>query len=254
MDTTATFKPSRNTRAHVSQWGNLLDNVMRRIFDILASFFGLFFLSPFFLLIAILIKRDSAGPVFYRGARVGKNGREFGILKFRTMYEHPASYAGPCLTNSTDGRVTPFGRWLRDTKMNELPQLWNVLMGDMSLVGPRPEDPTIATQWPEEIRQEILSVRPGMTSPASVIYREEEGMLSSSNLMEDYLKKVLPSKLRLDMLYLRRRNLLNDLDVIFLTFIALLPQLRRKSIPENALYYGPLNQFFSRFLNWFIID
>jgi len=254
MDTTATFKPARNTRAFVSHFGNSLGNFMRRLFDILASIFGLFLLSPFFLLIAMLIKRDSAGPVFFRGLRVGRNGREFGILKFRTMYEQPASYEGPCLTNSTDGRVTPFGRWLRDTKMNELPQLWNVLVGDMSLVGPRPEDPTIAAQWPEETRREILSVRPGMTSPASIIFREEEGLLSSNNLMEDYLKKVLPSKLRLDVLYLRRRNLLNDLDVIFLTFMALLPRLRRKSIPENTLYYGPLNQFFSRFMNWFIID
>lgn len=226
----------------------------RRLIDIIASFIGLMFLSPFILIISVLIKHDSDGPVFYRGPRIGMNGRKFRILKFRTMYEQQASYAGPRVTGLDDNRITPFGRWLRDTKMNELPQLWNVLVGDMSLVGPRPEDPDIAAEWPEKIRQELLSVRPGVTSPASIIYREEEKLLSSTNLMEDYLRKILPSKLRLDVLYIRRRNILNDLDVIFLTLVALLPLLRKKSIPENILYNGPVNQFFCRFFNWFVFD
>lgn len=254
LNTVAFVNQSRNSQRISSQIGKALDGVARRTLDILSSFFGLLFLSPFFLLITILLHRDSPGPIFYHGPRIGKNGRKFGILKFRTMYETQASYEGPRVTGLLDDRITPFGSWLRDTKMNELPQLWNVLIGDMSLVGPRPEDPDIAAQWPQDIRAEILSVRPGMTSPASINYREEEKMLSSSNLMEDYLKKVLPSKLRLDVLYIRRRNLVNDLDVIFLTFIALLPQLRKKSIPQNILYNGPLNQFLSRFINWFFID
>jgi lipopolysaccharide/colanic/teichoic acid biosynthesis glycosyltransferase len=247
-------KYSTQTKRLTLRWSDTLENFSRRVLDILASIFGLLFLAPAFLLVAIIIRRDSPGSIFYRRSRAGKNGREFGILKFRTMYERPASYKGPSVTSSDDDRVTPFGRWLRDTKLNELPQLWNVLVGDMSLVGPRPEDFKIASQWPDEIRKEILSVRPGVTSPASIIFREEEKLLSTSNLMEDYLKKILPSKLRLDVLYVRRRNLLNDLDVIFLTFIALLPRLRKKSIPENILFYGPLNQFLFRFLNWFIID
>ncbi len=247
-------KYSVETKKLSLQWAPFLGNFSRRTLDILASGFGLLFLSPVFLLVAIIIRRDSPGPIFYRGSRAGKYGREFGIFKFRTMYEDPASYEGPCVTSSDDGRITAFGRWLRDTKVNELPQLWNVLLGEMSLVGPRPEDFKIASEWPEEIRNEILSVRPGVTSPASIIFREEEKLLSSNNLMEDYLKKILPSKLRLDILYVRRRSLLNDLDVIFLTFIALLPLLRKKSIPENVLFYGPLNQFLSRFLNWFMID
>ncbi len=254
MDTAAALKQSRKRQNLTMPFSKRLDGAARRMLDILASFFGLLFLSPFFLLFSVLLRHDSPGPIFYRGPRVGKGGREFGILKFRTMYERQASYDGPRVTGSNDGRITPFGRWLRDTKMNELPQLWNVLVGDMSLVGPRPEDPEIAAQWPAEIREELLSVRPGVTSPASINYREEEKLLSSNNLMEDYLKQVLPSKLRLDILYIRRRDLLNDLDVIFLTFVALLPQLRKKSFPQTILYNGPLNQFISRFLNWFIID
>ena len=187
-------KYSVETKKLSLQWAPFLENFSRRTLDILASGFGLLFLSPFFLLVAIILRRDSPGPIFYRGSRAGKNGSEFGIYKFRTMYEHPASYEGPCVTSSDDGRITPFGRWLRDTKINELPQLWNVLVGEMSLVGPRPEDFKIASEWPEDIRNEILSVRPGVTSPASIIFREEEKLLSSNNLMEDYLKKILPSK------------------------------------------------------------
>lgn len=254
MDTTVSAKQLIKRQKAASQIGRAFDGAARRLLDILASFFGLLFLSPFFLYLSIQLRRDSPGPVFYRGPRVGRYGREFGILKFRTMYEQPASYQGPRVTSAKDDRITPFGRWLRDTKMNELPQLWNVLVGDMSLVGPRPEDPEIAAQWPPDVREELLSVRPGMTSPASINYRDEEKMLSSGNLMEDYLKQVLPSKLRLDILYIRRRTVLNDLDVIFLTLVALLPQLRKKSIPQSILYNGPLNQFMSRFLNWFVID
>ncbi len=169
------------------------------------------------------------------------------------MYEHPASYAGPRLTGSNDDRVTPFGRWLRDTKMNELPQLWNVLVGEMSLVGPRPEDPEIAAGWPPEIRAELLSVRPGMTSPASINFRAEEKLLSSGNLMEDYSNSAAFQAAPGSFVH-PRRTVLNDLDVIFLTLVALLPQLRKKSIPQNILYNGPLNRLMFRFVNWFVVD
>jgi lipopolysaccharide/colanic/teichoic acid biosynthesis glycosyltransferase len=237
-----------------SKVGCRLESVIRRGIDILVAGLGLFCLSPIFLIIAYLIKRDTPGPVFFQGRRAGRHGREFGIHKFRTMYESPESYAGPLLTAQDDDRVTPLGRWLRDTKVNELPQLWNVLVGDMSLVGPRPEDPQIASSWPEAVRQEILSVRPGVTSPASVIYRTEEKMLTGDDLMEDYLKGVLPSKLRLDQLYVRNRTLVTDLDVIFMTLIMLLPRLREKPVAESVLFWGPLTRFATRFLGWFAID
>jgi hypothetical protein len=170
------------------------------------------------------------------------------------MYERPASYAGPLLTAQDDERITPFGRWLRDTKLNELPQLWNVLAGEMSLVGPRPEDPQIAAAWPAAVRQELLAIRPGVTSPASVIYRTEEKLLNGEDLMEDYLKEVLPSKLRLDQLYVRNRTLLTDLDVIFMTLLMLLPRLHELPVSENLLYWGPLSRFTTRSFVWFVID
>ncbi len=226
----------------------------RRSLDLIGSLVGLILLAPLFAFIALLIKRDSPGPVLYRGPRVGKGGREFHILKFRTMHETKKSYNSHKVTAHDDPRITPFGRWLRNTKLNELPQLWNVLKGEMSLVGPRPEDPEIVKEWPEDARREILSVRPGVTSPASVIYKDEENLLNSSQVMEDYLLSILPSKLRLDLLYVRNRTLLSDLDTIFMTLVALVPRIKTQDIPEHLLFWGPLSRFFSRHLNWFLID
>ena len=156
---------------HEPDSSRTLFNFLKRLADLILSGAGLLILSPFFGLIAILIKREGPGPVFYRGPRSGRFGREFGILKFRTMTETAESYNGPRITAKDDKRITSLGKWLRDTKLNELPQLWNVLVGDMSLVGPRPEDPEIVKSWPEDARREILSIRPGITSPASEIGR-----------------------------------------------------------------------------------
>ena len=239
-----------------------LKNSFKRGFDILVSTLGLLLVSPFLGIIAWAIKRDSSGPVFYRGQRTGRYGQEFTILKFRSMYECPESYQGEKITAQDDSRVTPVGKWLRQTKLNELPQLWNVLKGEMSLVGPRPEDPEIVVTWPEELRQEILSVRPGVTSPASVMFRDEERQLGnetvmvgqSSIIMDKYLGEILPSKLRLDQIYVRNRSFIVDLDIIFMTFISLLPNLRSKVFPEHLLLWGPLSRLFSRHLSWLMID
>ena len=231
-----------------------VDDWLRRLRDILISGLGMIFLFPFFGLIVFMIRRDSPGPIFYKGARVGKNGRVFKILKFRTMYEHPTSLEGARVTAKDDPRITPLGRFLRDTKLNELPQLWNVFVGDMSLVGPRPEDPDIVARWPEDIRREILSVPPGITSPASVLYRNEEEMLQSRNVMERYLWDILPSKLRLDQLYVRNRNIWTDFDVLFWTAVVLLPRLKNYVVPEHLLYWGPLSRFLNYYLIWFLAD
>jgi diguanylate cyclase (GGDEF)-like protein len=225
-----------------------------RLMDIVLSLFGLLLLSPLFLVLGLLIKKDTPGPVFYRGMRAGRKGIPFHIYKFRTMYERPESYSGPKVTAQDDDRITHLGKWLRDTKLNELPQLWNVLIGDMSIVGPRPEDPQIAKDWPEVIRKELLSVRPGITSPASVLYRNEEELLKSKDVMDRYLMDILPSKLRFDQLYVRNRTLVTDLDVIMLTGVALIPRLKRYSVPEHLLYWGPLSVFIHRYVSWFFID
>ena len=231
----------------------LRESTAKRAMDLCVSALLLAFLSPLFLLIAIRIKRDSPGPVFYRGPRLGQGGKVFGILKFRTMHECPESYRGPRLTAQGDTRMTPLGSWLRATKLNELPQLWNVLKGDMSLVGPRPEDPELAESVPPEVRREILSVRPGITSPASILYRDEENMLASGKPMATYLDSILPSKSRLDQLYVRHRSLLMDLDTLFWTALVL-PTAVRANPTEESLFVGPLGRFVRRHVSWFMID
>jgi lipopolysaccharide/colanic/teichoic acid biosynthesis glycosyltransferase len=232
----------------------ILSDLLKRAFDIVGAFLGVIFLLPLLVVVSIWINRDSPGPVFYRGKRAGKGGKLFQILKFRTMYEDPESYQGPRITAQDDPRITPLGRWLRDSKINELPQLWNVLKGEMSLVGPRPEDFDIALEWDEDIRNEILSVRPGITSPASVLYRNEETLLSGKEVMGVYLQGILPSKLRLDQLYVRHRSFLLDLDIIFWTFLVFLPRLGEYAPPEEYLFWGPLSRLFRRYISWFALD
>ena len=231
-----------------------ISSAFKRTFDILVAFFGLIFLSSIFILIAILIKLDTPGPVFFRGLRMGKGEKPFNILKFRTMYETPECHNGSPITGKNDPRITPFGQWLRDTKMNELPQLWNVLIGDMSFVGPRPEAVEIVQEWSQDTRQEMFSVRPGITSPASIIYRDEEKLLQSRNVMDDYLRTILPDKLRLDRLYVRNHSFTKDLDVIFITIATLLPGFRKVKLKERWLFSGPLYRFYNRILSWFLVD
>jgi len=227
---------------------------LKRAMDILGAFFGLLFASPLFLYCAIRIRRESPGPVFYRGDRVGKDGKPFKILKFRTMYEKPENQNGSRLTVKNDARITPFGGWLRETKINELPQFWNVLVGEMSLVGPRPEDPVFVESWPEDVRTEVLSIRPGMTSPSSVTFRDEENLLGGSSVLDDYLRTILPEKLRLDQLYVRHYNFLGDVDVVFMTLLMLLPGLRKKQLKEDLLFQGPLVSFTRTYISWFVVD
>lgn len=231
-----------------------LDSWAKRLLDLVAALIGILLLSPFFLAVGFLIKRDTPGPIFYRGPRSGKNGRIFHILKFRTMSESPSAYRGPKVTAQDDPRITRLGRWLRDTKLNELPQLWNVFKGDMSLVGPRPEDPAIVKTWEEGLRRELLSVCPGITSPASVLYRDEESLLNSGNAMGTYMHSVLPSKLRLDQLYVRHRSFLLDLDILFWTALVLLPLVRSFVPSEDLLFLGPISRLVRRYVSWFVID
>ena len=228
--------------------------ITKRAFDFLVAVLGLVFLSPVFLFTAWRIKRDSPGPVFYHGPRVGRGGKPFDILKFRTMYESPESYNGPRVTGQDDSRVTSIGKFLRDTKLNELPQLWNVLMGEMSLVGPRPEDPEVAASWSNEVRQEVLSVRPGITSPASVLYRNEETLLSGGRVMDIYLGEILPSKLRLDQLYIRHHSFWGDLDIIFWTLLILFPKIGKYTPREDFLFLGPFSRLMHRHVSWLLAD
>lgn len=243
-----------NVRGKAARARVTLSSILKRIFDFLAAALALLMLWPFFVVVPILLRREGPGPVYYRGRRIGKDGKEFWILKFRTMIEEPKSYEGNRVTAQDDERITPLGRWLRDTKVNELPQFWNVLKGDMSLVGPRPEDPQIAQTWPEAMRREIHLLRPGITSPASVLYRDEEKMLHANAVMDDYLMKIMPDKLRLDLLYVRTHNFLSDIDVLMWTLAAVFPATAHRKVRENTLYSGPITRLMRQYVNWFFID
>jgi len=200
-------------------WTRTVDEACRRALDVVAASCGLIALSPLFALIALLIKLDSPGPVFFRGKRVGKDGRLFWVYKFRTMVAD-ATRCGPGITAARDPRVTRIGRFLRRTKLDEFPQLANVLWGDMSLVGPRPEDPRyVALYTPEQRR--VLNVRPGITSAASVRFRHEEQLLQVDNWESLYRKEVLPAKLEIELDYVARRSVWRDLGIIAQTILAL---------------------------------
>ncbi len=244
-------RPDKSNSSSAIHW---LNEALKRLIDICAALLGLVLLAPFFGLIAILSKRDTPGPVLYRGPRLGRGGTVFQIVKFRSMYARPESDAGPRLTAQDDPRITPLGRWLRDTKINELPQLWNVLVGEMSLVGPRPEDPHLADEWPPAVREEVLSVRPGITSPASVLYRDEEALLRSGSLMDTYLGGIAPSKQRLDQLYVRYRSIWLDMDTLLWTFLVTLPRVGAIQLPEENLFLGPISRLIRRHVSWFMID
>ena len=238
-------------RVNITLW---MKNAFKRLVDITAASLGLLLLSPVFVFLILLIKRDTPGPIFFKGKRAGIKGKPFDIFKFRTMYERPESYHGPRVTGSGDSRITPIGQWLRDTKLNELPQLINVLKGDMSLVGPRPEDIDIAATWPADARKAILSVRPGITSPAAVLYRDEENQLSSERVLDEYLSNILPDKLRLDQLYVAHRSFFSDLDIILWTFATFFPAMKRVSVPEKRLFVGLVYRIIRRYVSWFVID
>jgi lipopolysaccharide/colanic/teichoic acid biosynthesis glycosyltransferase len=193
--------------------------VLKRLFDIIASIAGLALLSPLLAVIAVAVKAHDGGPVFYRATRIGKDGRPFRLYKFRTMVTG-ADKLGPGITAGSDTRVTKTGRWLRRTKLDELPQLINVLAGDMSLVGPRPEDPRYVALYTPEQRK-VLEVRPGITSAASLAYRREEQMLGGADWEATYRGQVMPAKIAIDLEYMANRSLWSDLMLIIRTATAL---------------------------------
>jgi len=191
--------------------------MIKRIFDTFFSFFGLILTSPLFAIIAILIKLDSKGPVFYRGVRIGQFGKQFKIFKFRTMVEKAEELGGPS-TAADDPRLTKFGRFLRKYKFDELPQLINVLKGEISLVGPRPEVKMYIDMMSEKERKTILSVKPGITDFASLWdFREEEVLKGSPDPEKTYLEKIRPKKIQLQLKYVKNRSFLLDLKIILKT-------------------------------------
>jgi lipopolysaccharide/colanic/teichoic acid biosynthesis glycosyltransferase len=192
----------------------------KRTFDILAAGAGLILLAPLLLLIALWIKLDAPGPVLFRQERVGRRGIPFRIFKFRTMTHRPDDTRQ--LTVGQDRRITRAGRWLRHYKLDELPQLINVVHGTMSLVGPRPEVPRYVACYPPQVRALVLSVAPGITDWASILYKEESEILGrASDPEQTYIDTILPTKLEYYVRYVRERNFWLDLRIILRTLAAI---------------------------------
>lgn len=193
----------------------------KRLFDVVAAASGLILLAPALLAIALWIRLDSPGPALFRQRRVGRHGRHFDIYKFRTMADRPDE--GRQLTVGRDPRITRAGRFLRRTKLDELPQLLNVLEGTMSLVGPRPEVPRYVDRYPPAVRQTVLSVAPGITDLAAILYKDENDILGRAQDPERaYVETILPVKLEYYQRYVRERSFWLDLRIIFRTLAAIL--------------------------------
>lgn len=195
--------------------------ISKRLFDILSSLVGLVLLLPLFFIVSLLIKLDSHGPIFFRQIRVGKNGVTFRIFKFRTM-SADAETRGLQVTTSADQRITRIGGILRKYKIDELPQLINVLTGEMSLVGPRPEVPQYVAHYPSETKEIVLSVSPGITDNASIQFRNENELLEGKSDPEKYyIETILPKKLDMYVDYVQNRTFLNDIKLIFKTLLGI---------------------------------
>jgi len=193
---------------------------MKRLFDIVVAFGAVVFLLPLFLIVSVLIKLDSPGPIFFKQRRIGKRFQPFEILKFRTMVHNPWA-GGQSITAGEDPRITRVGRFLRKSKIDELPQLINVLRGEMTFVGPRPEVPQYVEMFRSDY-EEILRVRPGITDLASLKYRDEAGLLGQAENPEaEYIGRVLPDKINLGKEYIKKSSLFFDLRLIFKTFLRL---------------------------------
>ena len=190
---------------------------MKRLFDITWSIIGLVILFPLFIAIAILIKKDTKGPVFFRQVRVGKREKDFKIFKFRSM-SVDSENKGLLTVGNNDNRVTSVGFYLRKYKIDELPQLINVLLGEMSFVGPRPEVRKYVNLYTED-QKKVLQVRPGITDMASIVYRNENEILSQQkNPEEYYINVIIKEKIDINLNYIKNRNFFKDILVIFKTF------------------------------------
>lgn len=192
----------------------------KRIFDVLLAIIGFVFLIPFFIFISLLVKISSKGPIFYSQKRIGLNGREFNLLKFRTMFTG-ADKMGLLTVGSLDSRITPIGFYLRKFKIDEFPQLLNILKGEMSFIGPRPEVPKYVDLYTEQ-QKKILQVRPGLTDFASIYFRNENELLAChSNPEGYYIDKIMNQKIRLNNIYIQHQSICLDFYIIFKTIISL---------------------------------
>lgn len=191
----------------------------KRLFDVICSCLGLVITLPVLIIIGLTIKLTTAGPIFFLQERIGLNGNPFNIIKFRTMI--PGAHTkGLKITIGADSRITPIGKFLRKSKIDELPQLINVLKGEMSLVGPRPEVSEYINEYPKEVRDKILSVRPGITDKASIELSDEANILAQkNNPKEAYIYEIMPLKAKYYLEYVEQNSIKEDIKIIFATLI-----------------------------------
>jgi len=208
---------------------------MKRLIDLTLSLIAFLLISPLMIPVMILLRFTGEGEVFYRQDRVGKDGRIFGLLKFATMLKNSPAIGAGLLTEKGDPRILPLGRFLRKTKINELPQLINIIKGDMSIVGPRPQALKHFEIYPERVKKEIITLTPGLTGIGSIVFRDEETMLHNSGRpYEDFYNNVIaPYKGELEIWYKNHQSILLDFKLIFLTAWVIF-------FPESSLYKSML--------------
>jgi lipopolysaccharide/colanic/teichoic acid biosynthesis glycosyltransferase len=202
-------EPEMN-QSRYARWG-------KRLFDLVTVTYGLVFVSPLLMIVGLAVKLSSRGPVFFRQVRVGQSGNPFQIFKFRSM--RAGSESGLKVTASGDPRITPLGAWMRRTKIDELPQLFNVILGDMSIVGPRPEVPEFVARYTIEQRS-VLNARPGLFAPSAIV-QEEELLATQEDKEKFYLTTLMPAKLEIDVLYCENISFREDMQVLFQTLVKL---------------------------------
>jgi lipopolysaccharide/colanic/teichoic acid biosynthesis glycosyltransferase len=211
---------------------------LKRAFDVVVAGFGLIVLAPLFAIVAVLVAFTSRGPVLFRQQRVGRDGIPFEMLKFRTMVDAPAG-TGPLVTVAGDRRITPVGGVLRAAKLDELPQLWNVFRGDMSIVGPRPEVPKYVALYPPDVARKVLSIRPGITDEASILFRHESEILAgATNPEQAYVEHILPRKLVLYERYADHHSVFGDIGIIVRTLWCVVAGRGAGTLPDQATVRG----------------
>ena len=217
---------------------------MKRLFDCILSGFAILVFCPVGLVLAVILRFTGEGEIFYRQKRIGRNGKPFGVLKFATMLKDSPNLGTGTITKKGDPRVLPLGKFLRKTKLNEIPQLWNIFIGDMSIVGPRPLTKETRDYIPAEILEEIQDVQPGLTGIGSIIFRDEETIIheSGEDYHEFYRREIAPFKGEVELWYKKNRSFLIDLKIIFLTAWVVvfsgskLPSIILRGLPNHPLF------------------
>lgn len=207
--------------------------LLKRLFDIIASFVGIIIFSPIMIVLGLIIKMTSEGPMLFKQRRLTKNMKEFTILKFRSMKTDFDKEAKGIQVKGSSNAITPVGKFIRKSKLDELPQLFNILIGDMSFIGPRPELPRRLKYYSEEDKK-IFLVRSGISSPASIVFSDEEYLMNQVKDPEKfYLEQIMPYKIKLNLYYVKTRNFWNDIFLIFATFLKIIDKVKDENIVKD---------------------